>query len=106
MLEIASLFSIIRDSLPKRALYRFVQGLYSHDEQAQVNQEELDLVVDAALSKKQKDCLDCLKKCFDDERAMWLHIRELWDYLVLPGNHDAEPLEALTAEGGQDYVQG
>ena len=80
MLEIAGYFQVIKDQVPKRALYRVVQCLYSDPKEA-VRRAR---AIEAELDSRAGECLDCLSACFGKGLGMWLHLLELWDYLVVP----------------------
>ena len=80
MLDIGKYFQEVKDRVPKRALYRAVQCLYSDPKEVARRIEALD----AELDPGARDCLECLKACFSEGHGMWLHLLELWDYLVMP----------------------
>ena len=80
MLDIAGYFQGIKGQIPKRALYRAVQALYSGPEEAERPMDDIT----AQLDREARHCLDCLSGCFEGEKSMWLHLLELWDYLVMP----------------------
>lgn len=105
MLDIAWLFSAIKEKIPRRALHRLVMALYGEEPGKAL--EKFNLVLESALSSEDKACLDCLRACFHNrEQAMWLHIHELWDYLVFPGAAGAPGKATSEKEGGKGHVQG
>ncbi len=85
MLEIAEYFQEVKDQIPKRALYRLVRCLYSDPEEAERRAKALR----EEMGDRARDCLDCLSACFGKGLGMWLHLLELWDYLVVPQGKEA-----------------
>lgn len=81
MQEIAKHIRILKDGdFPRGRLYDIVQHIIS-------GQGDVSAIVDRGLKKSAKkgvlnESLKCLANVLNDERVQWIHIAELWDYIV------------------------
>jgi len=81
MLEIAELFTTIKKELPRRQLYRLIKALLRGEK----NKTQYNTLI-KGLSESAQNNLECLESCFPSEKAMWFHLLELWDYLIVPSS--------------------
>lgn len=91
MTEAAESVSVLkdRDALPRRKLIALVRALLTKpetdEESAMLVAQRNELMADIAAALKGDELSDQafgnLAACFGDERARWLHLAALWDYL-------------------------
>jgi len=87
MLEIAAYFQELKDEIPRRRLYMLIEALWQEEDFSRIEK-----TITAELSPEATNCLECLSSCFESLKAMWYHIHELWDYLIMPSHSkDHEP---------------
>lgn len=83
----------LQQQLPKRRLHRLVEQLYLGEDPATLQKGLKKLTGSIDLG----DRWQCVENCLGSETAQWLHLLELWDYLVEP-----VPSHPTTQEAGHD----
>ncbi len=95
MLELARKFPILKRQIPRRQLYRLVQRILAGEDAKEVKSG-----LEGGLSEKSRKRLETIKRCCKSADAVWFHLLELWDYLVLPEQEfSAEEPDAARGTG-------